>query len=63
MYKESGKGTKEVGEIQLEKNTKAQIQNIEMKFSHDSKYLAVFVIDIGKLSIYEILNNDILSFF
>ena len=34
-----------------------------MKFSHDSKYLAVFVIDIGKLSIYEILNNDILSFF
>jgi hypothetical protein len=54
MFKESGQGAKKVGEIQLEKNSKVQIQNIEMKFSHDSKYLAVFVIDTGTLRIFEI---------
>ena len=63
MFKESGKGTQQKGEIYFDKNSKIQISNIEMKFSHDSKFLAIFIIETGTLRIYKIEDLDICKFF
>jgi hypothetical protein len=47
-----------MGKIHFEYKNK-KIQKIEIKFSHNSKYLAIFIIDLGLLRIFEISDYNI----